>query len=103
MKTLAPPLHTTLHLEFQKGKKIGSLIVFSEYRPHPPTIVLYENMIQEFAKEKSIAYYLAHELFHHFEAQGWMQVPLATREEREKAAHQFAIELCYTLSTSHAG
>lgn len=76
-----------IEIQYEQGKRIGRLLIFSTYQPKPPRIVLYPNVIAKHGQETSLDYYIAHELFHHFEAIGLIQVE---RGAREKAANQFA-------------
>jgi hypothetical protein len=76
----------------------------AEYRPQPPTIVVYTDPLRELGTAVHVnqrfdmmrsdltEVHIAHELFHHLESGGRFG-PLSPAEV-EEAAHEFAQELC---------
>lgn len=74
--------------ERETGGKVGNLIIFSEYLPHPPTIVIYKDAVT--AKTPAYEERIAHEIFHHRVSTG--KVKFVSRAEEEAAAEAFRNE-----------
>jgi hypothetical protein len=104
LDTLAERMGVTVETSDRDGG-YGTVIVFADYTPRPPTVRLYRAAIasldarlgtypdRDLLPDGTRAVFLAHELFHHWEALHPERAPSRYRALSEAAAGAFAQSL----------